>query len=282
MEDKAEKKQRRKKMSEVLVIDSRNRRLHTFVASVTKVQENPRQLVLRDALDMGSIWRFVESKDEDKEKIVLGMDVLLMGEYEARSSEGHVSVFSKENNRNRPSYIVGGLGEAFGKGGLKILSKPISTFLVRAPLEVRKVRTASNSNTSTSNAGWRGMELLFSIVDREATFLVEGQSDYKRVIRFRPLSDSSIANMNFPSEHQEMFSEENIFWKMVYRTLCDGNDGDVPVPSNEEVKAVAEQSISYYLMSSWEERNVHPFSYYFELLGSDKAIISMAEKLRAV
>ncbi len=265
--------------NEALVIDSRSRRLHTFVASVTKVQENPRQLVLRDALDMGSIWRFVESKDEDKEKIVLGMDVLLMGEYEARSSEGHVSVFSKENNRDRPSYIVGGLGEAFGKGGLKILSKPISTFLVRAPLEVRKVRTASNSNTSTANAGWRGMELLFSIVDREATFLVEGQSDYKRVIRFRPLSDSSIANMNFPSEHQEMFSEENIFWKMVRRTLCDGNDGDIP--SNEEVKTAAGESISSYL-ASWEERNIHPFGYYFESFQNDDAVRSMAEKLRDV
>src|SRR3989344_2400312 len=142
-------------MTSVLVIDGRSRNLQAFVASATQAQnDNPYQLVLRHALDMGHLPEILKPTEDD---VYLGggetkrlrrfraeMPVLLMGKYSAQSSAGHVTVhaadrFDEGLFGHRKVLIVGGLGPAFGEGGLRVLSLPIAATLVRGPVEVEEL-----------------------------------------------------------------------------------------------------------------------------------------------
>jgi len=285
-----------------LVIDGRTRKLQAFVASVTKAQDdNPYQIVLRHALDMGHIQDILNPTESDVylgggetkklKRFTADMPVILMGEYAARSSAGHVAIHSADSwdesrDGHRKVLIVGGLGPNFGKKGLRVLGLPITATLVRGPVEIEELAGAGNSNCASADAAWAGVKLLAS-TDRKSVFLVEGQSDYTYVVRLR--STATEGATEFPAEHrEEMFSRENIVRRMVfssaYHGLVRGRDDHEYKPSEDEVKAAAKRNMDAYLAAKSANEEC-----YHERLGrrfgslnmSDDAIAKMAEELGA-
>lgn len=285
-----------------LIIDGRNRKLQTFVASVTKAQDdNPYQLVLRHALDIGHIQDVLNPTEQDVylgggetkrlKRFTTEMPVIIMGEYTAHSSAGHVAIHSADSwdesrDGHRKVLIVGGLGPNFGKKGLRVLGLPITATLVRGPVEIEELAGSGNSNCASADAAWAGVKLLAS-TDRKAVFLVEGQSDYTYVVRLRSSAEDGVTT-EFPVEHRsEMFSRENIVKRMVfsfaYHSLVRGRRDDRDyTPSEYEVHSAAKRNMESYLSakSAGEER-------YWEWLGrgfgsinmSDDVIAKMAEEL---
>lgn len=292
-----------KMSTQALVIDGRTRKLNAFVASVTLAQaDNPYQLVLRHALDMGHIQDILASTEREdylgggetknRKQFAANMPVVLMGEYSAQSSAGHVSVHSEDSwdearDGHRKVLIVGGLGKAFGKGGLKVLGNPIVATLVRGPVDIEEFAGADNSNCASADAAWAGVKLLAS-ADRKSVFLVEGQSDCTYVVRLR--STATEGATEFPTEHrEEMFSRENIVRRMVfssaYHDLVRGRDDDHDYkPSEDEVKAAAKRNIEAYLSakSAGEERYSERLGRRFGSLNMrDDAVAKIVEELGA-
>ena len=289
--------------TQALVIDGRTRKLSAFVASVTQAQsDNPYQIVLRHALDMGHIQDILAPTEREeylgggetktRKHFCAEMPVILMGEYSARSSAGHVAVHSTDSwdearDGHRKVLIVGGLGKVFGgKGGLKVLGNPIVATLVRGPVEIEEFVGAGNSNCASADAAWAGVKLLAG-ADRKSVFLVEGQSAYTYVVRLR--SSATEGETEFPAEHrEEMFSRENIVRRMVfssaYHGLVCGRDDHEYKPSEDEVKAAAKRNMESYLAakSANEERSHERLGRRFGSLNmSDDAIAKMAEELGA-
>lgn len=289
-------------MTQAIIIDGRARTLRTFVASVTKAQDdNPHQLVLRHALDMGNITNLL-APTERKEYVGGGetvtrrhfradMPVIIMGTYSAMSSAGHVTVvhaehagYNEATDGHRKVLVVGGLGPAFGKG-LKVFTNPISSTLVRGPVEIEEVAGSGNSNCASADAAWAGVQLLAN-TDRKSVFLVEGQSDYTYVVRLKSSAEDG-ETTEFLTEHREtMFSRENIVKRMIYgqswRALAHGRDEDAPKPSDEEVRAEATQRIKEYIAAKAKNEDS-----YWDRLGrgfgslnmSDEAYAKLAEEL---
>lgn len=246
-----------------LVVDCRNRYLQAFVASVTQAQsDNPYQLVLRHALDMGHIQDLLNPTERDEylgggeyknmRNFRAEMPVILMGQYSAQSSAGHVSVYSEGGDESRDGHrnvlIVGGLGPNFGKKGLRVLSNPITATLVRGPVEIQQLTGSGNSNCASADAAWEGVKLLAS-TNRKSVFLVEGQSDYTYVVQLR--SAATEGTTEFSVEHrEEMFSRENIVRRMLFsaafRDVVRGRDDDSK-PSDEEVCTAAKRRMTTYL-----------------------------------
>jgi len=245
------------------VVDARTRNLKTFVASVTKTQHDPYQLVLRHALDIGKLRDLM---NEAAAEVYLGcgetkrikrfkaeMPVIIMGEYAALSSAGYSTVYSSKScdearYGHRKVLIVGGLGPQFGKKGLRILGVPIVGTLIRGPVEIEELAGAGNSNCASAEAALAGVKMLANI-DRKSVFLVEGQSDYTYVVRLRSVAEDGMTT-DFPAEHRaEMFSLENIVRRMVlsaaYHDVC-GRDEDNK-PSEKEVKKAAKLRMNRYL-----------------------------------
>lgn len=247
--------------TQALVIDCRTRKLEVFVASATQAQtDNPYQLVLRHALDLGSILDLLAPTDQEaRKKFLADMPVILMGEYQARSSAGHVTVHSADSwdeahDGHRKVLIVGGLGEVFGgRGALRVLGNPIRATLVRGPVEVVELRGTKNSNRAQADAAWAGVKIL-SGVDRSSVFLVEGQSDHTYVVRFRSAGGPE-AVVEFPAEHRaEMFSRENIVRRIIkssaWHSIVCGRDDHGYTPSEEEVSQVARSILGTYLATT--------------------------------
>lgn len=231
----------------VLVIDSRNRDLSVFVASATKTGfDKQTQLVLRHALDMGFSLELLQAEKVNigrgktvvRRYLTVPMPILLMGEYSARSSAGRVALLQEGGSLCHRVQVVGGLGEPFGKGGLKVLGRPINGVLIEGPVEVKVVTGADNSNPATATAAVEGARIL-AAADPTSAFLVEGQSDRTKVVRFRSIAPAG-ASAEIPVEHREaMFSQENIvrkiFLSMVYHGLA-RNCGPDEKPSDEDVR----------------------------------------------
>lgn len=250
-----------------LVIDGRTRKLCAFVASVTQAQgDNHYQLVLRHALDVGHLPELLAPTEQDeylgggetkrRKHFRADMPVILMGMYSAQSSAGHVAVYcndpsslirDEEQHGHRKVLVVGGLGPAFGKKGLKVLGYPIAATLIRGPVEIEELTGSGNSNSASADAALAGVKLLAS-TDRKAVFLVEGQSDYTYVVRLHSCTEEGMTE--FPAEHRaDMFSRENIFRRMLfysaYRGLvrsrfavnltCEVNGEQVSIPGEVEL-----------------------------------------------
>lgn len=252
-------------MAQLIVVDCQKRMLGVFVASATMVSvKRPFQLVLRHGLEMGRLPELLreelwgdEPGREPRKGFRSEMPILLMGSYRAQSSAGHVSVLRTEtgSRHHHPMVVVGGLGPAFGKGGLRVLAAPIPAVLVEGPVAAASVPGAGNSNWNTAAAAAAGAKLLADI-DRESVFVVEGQSDHVSVVRIR--SEIKGAAAVLPVEHrEEMFSQENIVRKVVFgttfRSLARGR-GDGGRPSEEEVRSTAKKAVTDYLAASPEER----------------------------
>ncbi len=243
---------------EVLVIDSRSRDMRIFVASATKTQDNDNHIVIRHALGMGGLLKWEEDGFKSQLPDRVDMSVLVMGQYVATGSAGHVSVTGRGGQR---VLVVGGLGSPFGEGGLKNLVVPISGTLIQGPVEIKKIQTANNSNCDSTDAAMAGLRLLRNI-DSKSVFLAEGQSDRVNVVRFRTANDNS-RSVEFPLEHQDvMFSRKNIIRKMlegqVFRFLqvCYNNEGREGRPSQEEIKKEINNRTERYLTQKKSRENV--------------------------
>jgi hypothetical protein len=241
----------KKNYTSALVIDARTRKTTAFVASVTQAQDdNSFQLVLRHALDMGSIQKLVKPAPlqgggswdgpvsyPETGMFTTDMPVIIMGSYSAMSSAGHVSTFYRGGEEVRDGYrkvvIVGGLGTPFAKkGGLRVLGRPISAVLINGPVEIEEVRGAHSSNCASADATWAGVKLLASI-DSKSVFLMEGQSDYTWVVRLH-CKELGIES-EFPAEHRtEMFSRESIVRKAVFSAAYNTFPKDGEKPTEEQ------------------------------------------------
>ena len=205
---------------------------------------------------------YSNSETKKTKRILIEMPVIIMGEYSARGSDGHVVVYSRESWNESPDgyrkvLVVGGLGPNFGKKALRVLGNPIPATLVRGPVEIEELANSGNSNCASAAAAWAGVKLLSS-VDPRSVFLVEGQSDYTYVLRLRSVATEGVTE--FPREHhEEMFSRENIVRRMVFSSAYHGivrsHDHDGYKPSKDEVKAAAKGNVKAYLEAKSENRD---------------------------
>jgi len=242
-----------------LVIDCRARTLVTFVASVTEAQEgNTSQLVLRHALDLGKFDTLLASSEAEvyegggvtrtRRVFRAEMPVILMGQYSARSSAGHVTVVApgrfgyggdEASDGHRQVTVVGGLGGPLSKKGLRVLGVPISATLVRGPVVIAELPGAGNSNCASADAAMAGVRLLAN-TDRKSVFLAEGQSDTTYVVRLRSAGETG-TETRFPTEHRsEMFARASIIRRMLsgqeYRSRVRGSSSGA-APTEEQVQA---------------------------------------------
>gem|GEM_PF-6870798 len=221
-----------------MVIDGRDRELRTFTASVTAVKNFPNQLILRYGLKTGKLKKIIQASNGCLET---KMPILLMGEYSARSSAGFVEI-KKESCSHHDIVVVGGLGQPFGKGCLKILTIPIAGTLIKGPAEIKKLAGMENSNPASAEAALAGVELLAEL-DPRSVFLTEGQSDYTYVVRIKSLAEEEEeGEISIPPEHQAMFSPENIVKnivrKQILRRYVEGY-----TPSEQQLKDVVDSII---------------------------------------
>lgn len=281
------------KENHALCVDCRRRKRRVFVTAVTKTQkENEKQLVLRHALDVGNLPGLF--KRHKKRHIVVEMPVILMGNYSALSSAGHVEVYTaaesscdEARNGHRKVLIVGGLGGPFGKEGLRVLRCPITATLVRGPVEIWELPGSRNFNPACAVAAWAGVKFLAK-TDRKSVFVVEGQSNYTYVVRFQSLGAEG-AVTEFPPEYrEEMFAPESIVRSVMlqttYHDLVRWGEGR---PSAEVVKAEAKRRLNECLAAkaAGEKRCWAPLGAGIESLismsMSDEAITKIAEELGA-
>ncbi len=292
-------------ITSALVVDCRSRNLVAFVASVTEAQEgNPLQLVLRHALDIGTFDSLLASSEAEvygdgrtrtRRQFRAEMPVLLIGEYGARSSAGHVTVVApgswgyggdEANDGHRKVVVVGGLGGPLSKKGLRVLGVPIAGTLVRGPVVIEELPGAGNSNCASADAAMAGVRLLAGM-DRKSVFLTEGQSDTTLVVRLRSAAETGSAT-RFPTEHRsEMFTRVNILKRMLrsqewYSWLRANSDG--AAPSEEQIRAGVGCRIERY-RTSCKEGAPEPWRRLgrgFEFLnGLDEAVTELLAELSA-
>lgn len=242
------------KSRQVLVIDCRTREMNSFFASVTQVQvENSYQLVVRQALEMGSFSCFLSSSlnGAGAQEIEIDMPIIIMGSYSAFSSAGYVSVHYERNAEFNYGYrqvlVVGGLGPSFGKKGLRILGTPIQAVLIRGPLQIKELWSHENSNCSCADAARLGVQIMAKY-DIRSVYLCSGQSDYSYAVRF--VSYSRKKETKFPQEHrQDIFSSENIIRQMIFTAAYHDMMGErrEPQPTEEALTINVRQRVKAYL-----------------------------------
>lgn len=273
-------------MSSVLVIDARSRGLQCFVASATVAgADRPNQLVLRHALDMNDLGSILGTWEEEYcgfghskrvKRFRSELPIIVMGRYEAKSSAGHAVV--RADDSHRKVVVVGGLGEPFGKGGLRPLGLPIAGTLIQGPVVVEELAGSGNSNVASAVAAWEGVKIL-SQTDQKSVFLVEGQSDYTKVYRLRP--DENAPATELPVEHRdEMFSRENIIRQAAlaaarhfYRGISQRTGA--PKPSEENLREEARRELEYYL--STEGKGTDRLSKTLGLVGGSVSYVEVRD-----
>lgn len=172
----------------ILVIDTRSRDLKSFFASATKDKNG--DLVLRYASEAKLPQIPVGSTK------VLPFPILIMGTFRAQSSAGHAGSIGQGGI---PAKVVGGLGEPFGRGGLKRLRKPIAGRLLPKGTTLFPQDQNSSSNTASAQAAWEGLKFMAEM-DEQSLWLVEGQSDYTRSWKFT--SPKEVIYPAIRDEHQ--------------------------------------------------------------------------------
>ena len=186
-------------MTNVLVIDTSERSLPTFVASATQVGNSSR-LVLRHAADGPSLERISISGIPNTTMPVL----LVGGGYKAQSSEGFVRV-----NADGPSqevWVVGAAG-CLGANALRALGVAQRAVLLPPSSIMKGVCRGGKTNRQVKEAV-EAAASLFGKVARVTT-LMEGQSNRADTFIFKPVEGWSWPE--FHSEHQERFGDKQLF-----------------------------------------------------------------------
>jgi hypothetical protein len=186
-----------------LVIDTSNRDLSTFVASATQVGEEDSQnlkLVLRHALDGPSLERLSSGG-----LATTTMPILLVGGgYKAQSSEGFVRV--NADGPSRDMWVVGAAG-CLGAKSLRPLGHAQRAVLLPPSYIQKGVCRGGNANRQVKEA----VEAAASLFGKatQATTIVEGQSNRANTFIFKAVQ--GWAWPEFPAEHQDRFSEADLF-----------------------------------------------------------------------
>lgn len=183
----------------MIVIDTRSRKLETFIASVTRGKDG---LVVRQALEvpLGGLVKSVDYRGVKMPLMVLGCG------YQACSSAGAVRVLTgARGSHDSTAASIKVVGFLPFKGPL--FSVNIDAAVMAAGAELVEVKTFTNSNVNSANALLNGLDVLAD-AERSAILIAEGQSDSLWVVKIKPPKDRTLAWEDFESEHNKMFWPE--------------------------------------------------------------------------
>lgn len=224
-------------MANFLVVDARQRALTCFSAAVSAAEVEG-QLVIRAGLELGSLAGLLEAAGG---RLDVGMPALVLGGYAARSSAGFAVAEGGGHG-----LVVGAMGAPFGRGGLRVLTRPISARLTAGPAVVERVAGATRSNPNVASAVQAGAALLSRVAGETSVILIEGQSDVVDTYRLA----GSGSTVEVESEYWcERFTLAAIVERIVRSTAASWvratNDGGVV--TEEAVRAEAVRAIEEYL-----------------------------------
>jgi len=219
-------------MATIIVIDARSRERNCFVASATKLPNNPAALVLRKAGgNIGTVEKLHGQAVEHP--------ILVVGSYQAQSSAGYTSQLCS-GDVFREVIWVGGAGFGFssydedtGKKihrgyGLRPFGYPLSGTLIPAGARIENVETHSNSNPETADAAYTALDLMVGM-NPNLFLLAEGQSDYTSATSFEVPEDA--VEPEFGDEHraEDIFSSEKMLEAGIRRSVGsdEGREGRI-------------------------------------------------------
>jgi hypothetical protein len=197
----------------VVVVDARSRERIVFTASATTLATRPEAVILRRACEVGVVSDLIGT--------TVDSPILLIGEYRAMSSAGHVTVVGAE--KFPPITVIGGMGFGFEVwdetsqasktvgGALRPFARPVRGSLIPANALVANFRHSNHiSNVAAEEAAFEGLKLRSRTAAWKYTLcLYEGQSDYGQVVTFT--TDPTAEVPVFPEEHRsEMFTTERL------------------------------------------------------------------------
>lgn len=160
-------------------------------------------------MKVGNLHELVEGKKWSEE----GHSLIVMGDYQARSSAGFATILPL---MSETAAIIGGAGFSYKKWNEEkrideIRGKGLRPFpdMPRAVVfwtgaRVEKVSTHENSNTATAEACLAGLEVIAETMienGEEDIILCEGQSDYVQAWRISPAGNS--VEVDVPLEHRQ-------------------------------------------------------------------------------
>lgn len=223
-------------MANFLVIDARQRALTCFSAAVSAAEVEG-QLVIRAGLELGLLAGLIVSAGG---RLDAGMPALVLGGYSARSSAGFTAAEGGVHG-----LVVGAMGAPFGRGGLRVLTRPIAARLTAGPAVIERVAGATRSNPAVASAVAAGAALLARVAGETSVILTEGQSDVVDTYR---LAGSGLT-VEVESEYWcERFTLAAIVERIVRSTAASWvratNDG---VVTEEAVRAEAARVLEEYL-----------------------------------
>lgn len=249
-------------VSTVLVVDGRSRERKVFSASATRLESNAQAIILRKAVEIGTVSALHGKTVESP--------IIVVGEYQAKSSAGYVTVLGGEKFLS--IVWVGGAGFP---GGLKPFGYPVKGTIVPAGCRVDLVQVHHNSNPATAEAALKGLSLRAQL--NGSLYLVEGQSDCTSATSFEVQEDAEAPE--FPEEHRsDIFSTEKMLDTVVRRIVRGdegrkalifaimraayraGKDADfIGIPpvireilGNEEIKRIVEERVASMEAEGWK------------------------------
>lgn len=181
--------------------------MEAFTASVTQLPSG--KLVFRKATELGRLKDFPEGE--------LGLPVIVLGAYRAKTSEGFSGVITPEHYAGK-FMLAGGCGLGWGPTDLETGKRKgdalrpmtnkdeedFSVFYVPEPT-LRKIPGAKNSNVATADAALAGLSILARM--HKEVIVEEGQSDYVEAWSLKPKSGAEF-RPQFPDEHRlDIFGE---------------------------------------------------------------------------
>lgn len=168
----------------VVFVDTRNRALKLYAASVTILEKdygnNAPAVVLRFAGELGTLHQLETSEQFLNFE---GAHLLIPAEgYQAQSSSGFVEHMPPFNHGSvcRRVVVVGLAGFPWMNSPALRPIKPFWAVLYRQEVSLRAPSRHGNSNSATANALRIGVKAISRLYTRKG-YIIEGQSDYAKV-----------------------------------------------------------------------------------------------------
>jgi len=200
------------KTTTVLIIDARSRSLGTFSASATCIGGRKNRIILRKAAEVGKIQSLYGQK--------IDCPILVVGGYQAQSSEGYAKTLGGENFQS--VLWIGGSGFGWEKesghqtgDGLRTFNSPQMGILLPAGSEIKKIPTHKNSNVATAQASLYGLQLRAR--GQKSLVIAEGQSDYTSGIEIMSHGSESEDYIFSPEHREDIFMPANLARKYLGR-----------------------------------------------------------------
>lgn len=243
------------KNNTVVVIDARERKLSCHVASMTLASEykpdevrrrkphhphKKAKLVLRWATPLGAI--------SDLCCLRFDYPILIVGNYDARTSHGNVSLIGEYGE---DVYWVGGCGYGYTKPhdptiygrGLRVFPMPERGILLPAGCNIETVPVFENQNCATAASAVDGLHLLAEL-DDEVLFIANGSSNeltaYKlsqAISNEHPEPNRQNPLLGITLEHrQDMFNTKALFMTYLRRAVGCKNS-EIPAAALAYIRA---------------------------------------------